>query len=94
MKWPGIKVKFEPPFPVELAPGDEDYAGMFLNEHGEPMVFVGKRDGTAYVVHGDSLAADGNPYPVVDGRVPELILSPTEAAWVQVCWDSSWYLRR
>ncbi len=88
---PGMYYNFQPPFPMELAPEPEDYIGWFVNQHGEPMVYVGKEDGTAYLVHGDSLAVPGNPYKIVDGAPEGLVINKPEKHFIKACWAAHQY---
>jgi hypothetical protein len=64
------------------------YLGYFENEYGEQALFVydrGRRAGTLHL--GD--AGWDRPHPVVDGAVPDLVLGPTERAWLTTCWQAA-----
>ena len=74
-------------------PGIDDhspsqYLGYFENQHGEQAVFVYDRDSSQAVVYmGD--AGWEAPHRVIDGAVPDLVLSETERLWVRVCWQAA-----
>ena len=60
------------------------YLGYFENQHGEQAVFVYDRDSSRATVYiGD--AGWEAPHAVVDGAVPDLVLSETERLWVRAC---------
>lgn len=60
------------------------YLGYFENPSGEQAVFVYDRDANQAVVYlGD--AGWEAPHAVVDGAVPDLVLSETELQWVRAC---------
>jgi hypothetical protein len=64
------------------------YYGYFENEYGEQMIFVydhALKLGIVWV--GD--AGWEKSYKVVDGLVPELMLSDKEETWLQVCWNAA-----
>ena len=64
------------------------YLGYFENQHGEQAVFVYDRDSRQAIVYvGD--AGWGISHAVVDGAVPDLILSETERLWVRACWQAA-----
>lgn len=64
------------------------YLGYFENEHGEQAVFVYDRDSRQAVLYlGD--AGWETPHVVVDGAVPDLVLSETEQLWVRACWQAA-----
>jgi hypothetical protein len=64
------------------------YLGYFENQHGEQAVFVYDRDSRQGVLYlGD--AGWEAPYAVVDGAVPDLVLSEIERLWVRVCWQAA-----
>jgi len=64
------------------------YLGYFENQHGEQAVFVYDRDiGQAIVCVGD--AGWDAPHRVVDGAVPDLMLTETERLWVRACWQAA-----
>jgi hypothetical protein len=75
-----------PPHIVDLRPNQ--YLGYFENEHGEQAVFVYDRDSNQAVLYlGD--AGWEKPHAVVDGGVPDLVLSETERLWVRACWRAA-----
>lgn len=64
------------------------YRSYFENQYGEQAIFLydhGQERGTLYM--GD--AGWEHPYDVVDGKVPELMLSHPEQAWLRACWEAS-----
>jgi hypothetical protein len=57
----------------------------FQNEHGEQAIFeynMETKTGTLWM--GD--AGWDEPQTVIGGRVPELVLTPSEALWLSACW--------
>ena len=75
-----------PPHIDDLHSGQ--YRGYFENEHGEQAVFVYDRDSNQAVLYlGD--AGWEKPHAVVDGGVPDLVLSETERLWVRTCWQAA-----
>ena len=64
------------------------YLGYFENQHGEQAVFVYDRDSSQAIVYIGDAGWDA-PYAVVDGAVPDLVLSETERLWVRVCWQAA-----
>jgi hypothetical protein len=64
------------------------YLSYFENQHGKQAVFVYDRDARQAVLYlGD--AGWEMPRKVVDGAVPDLILSETERLWVRACWQAA-----
>ena len=64
------------------------YLGYFENQHGEQALFVYDRDSSQAVVYlGD--AGWEAPHTVIDGALPDLVLSETEQLWVRVCWQAA-----
>jgi len=64
------------------------YLGYFENQYGEQAVFVHDRDSNQAVIYlGD--AGWQTPHTVIDGAVPELVLSETERVWVRACWQAA-----
>lgn len=64
------------------------YYGYYENDYREQAIFVfdyASREGVLY--HGD--AGWERTYKVVDGLVPELILSQHEEMWLQACWNAA-----
>jgi hypothetical protein len=68
------------------------YRSYFENQYGEQAIFLydyEQERGTLYM--GD--AGWEHPSDVVDGKVPELILSHPEQAWLLACWEASGALK-
>ncbi len=68
------------------------YRSYFENQYGEQAIFLydyQQERGTLYM--GD--AGWEHPYDVVDGNVPELIVSHPEHAWIRACWEASGALK-
>jgi hypothetical protein len=64
------------------------YLGYFENQYGEQAVFVCDRDSNQAVLYlGD--AGWQTPHAVIDGAVPDLVLSETERLWVHACWQAA-----
>ena len=65
------------------------YLGYFENQYGEQTVFVYDRDSNqaAVVYLGD--AGWETSHTVVDGAVPDLVLSVVERLWVRACWQAA-----
>jgi hypothetical protein len=64
------------------------YLGYFENQYGEQAVFVYDRDSRQAIVYmGD--AGWEAAHAVVDGAVPDLVLSETERLWVRACWQAA-----
>jgi hypothetical protein len=64
------------------------YRGYFENDYGEQAIFVYNRttgEGTLYM--GD--AGWETPHRVLNGAIPNLILSPAERAWLDACWKAA-----
>jgi hypothetical protein len=75
-----------PPHIEDLRPNQ--YLGYFENQHGVQPVFVYDRDASQAIVYmGD--AGWQTPHTVVDGAVPDLVLSETERLWVRACWQAA-----
>src|SRR5258708_472604 len=63
------------------------YHSYFENACGEQSLFVYRRETKKATLYcGD---AGWVAFPVVDGRVVGLVLSPAEELWVQACWQAS-----
>ncbi|MEW6579881.1 MAG: hypothetical protein AB1435_11885 [Chloroflexota bacterium] len=61
------------------------YHGYFENVHGEQAIFVfNLKTKIGWLWMGD--ARWDEPYRVIDGEAPELVLSLEEAVWLQICW--------
>jgi hypothetical protein len=68
------------------------YLGYFENEHGEQAVCVYDRDSKQAVLYlGD--AGWETSHTVVDGAVPDLVLSEVERLWVRACWQADFRAR-
>ena len=68
------------------------YRSYFENQYGEQAIFLydyHQDRGTLYL--GDAGWED--PYDVVAGNVPELMLSHPEQAWLRACWEASGALK-
>jgi hypothetical protein len=64
------------------------YHGYFENSYGEQLIFVYDRESKSGVLwHGD--AGWQKSYSVIDGLVPELVLSEQEEMWLQACWNAA-----
>jgi hypothetical protein len=75
-----------PPHLDELFPNQ--YLGYFENQYGEQAVFVYDRDSNQAVLYlGD--AGWETSHIVVDGAVPDLVLSESERLWVRACWQAA-----
>jgi hypothetical protein len=75
-----------PPHIDDLRPNQ--YLGYFENEHGEQAVFAYDRDSNQAVLYlGD--AGWETQHAVVNGAVPDLVLSETERLWVRACWQAA-----
>ena len=75
-----------PPHLDDLRAGQ--YLGYFENDYGEQAVFVYDRDSRQAILYlGD--AGWQTPHAVVDGGVPDLVLSETERLWVRACWQAA-----
>jgi len=75
-----------PPHIDDLRSGQ--YLGYFENDYGEHAVFVYDRDSRQTVIYlGD--AGWQTPHGVVDGAVPDLVLSESERLWVRACWQAA-----
>jgi hypothetical protein len=75
-----------PPHIDDLRPNQ--YLGYFENQYGEQAVFVYDRDSSQAVVYlGD--AGWETPHAVIDGGVPDLVLSETERQWLRACWQAA-----
>lgn len=75
-----------PPHIDDLRPSD--YLGYFENQYGEQVVFVYDCDsGRAILYLGD--AGWETAHTVVEGAVPDLVLSETERLWVRACWQAA-----
>ncbi len=75
--------------PPSINGNDPDkYIGYFQNMHGEQFLFIYDRVAREGIIrHGD--AGWNNPYPVVDGTAPRLIMHEAELLWLQACWSAA-----
>ena len=68
-------------------PRSNQYVGYFENAYGEQALFVYDRDARTGIVYlGD--AGWETPHAVVEGAVPDLVLSETELLWLRACWQA------
>ena len=75
-----------PPHIADLGPSH--YLGYFENTSGEQAIFVYDRNSRHAVLYlGD--AGWQTPHAVVDGAVPDLLLSETELVWLHACWQAA-----
>jgi hypothetical protein len=75
-----------PPRIVEL--DANQYVGYFENGDGEQALFVYDRDaGTGRLYLGD--AGWETAHAVINGAVPDLLLSESELLWVRACWQAA-----
>jgi hypothetical protein len=64
------------------------YLGYFENQSGEQALFVYDRGSSQAILYlGD--AGWDTPHTVVDGAVPDLVLSENERLWVRACWQAA-----
>lgn len=64
------------------------YLGYFENQHGEQAVFVYDRDSSRAIVYIGDAGWEAS-HAVVDGVIPDLVLSEAERLWVRVCWRAA-----
>ena len=75
-----------PPHIVDL--DGNQYVGYFENGYGEQALFVYDRDAeTGKLYLGD--AGWETAHAVINGAVPDLILSESELLWVRACWQAA-----
>jgi hypothetical protein len=75
-----------PPHIDDLRPNQ--YLGYFENQYGEQALFVYDRDSSQAILYlGD--AGWDMPHTVVDGAVPDLVLSEIERLWLRACWQAA-----
>ena len=75
-----------PPHIDDLHPNR--YLGYFENAYGEQALFVYHRDSRQAMLYlGD--AGWETPHAVIDGAVPDLVLSETERQWQRACWHAA-----
>jgi hypothetical protein len=64
------------------------YVGYFENGYGEQALFVYDRDAGMGKLHlGD--AGWETAHAVINGGVPDLVLSESELLWVRTCWQAA-----
>jgi hypothetical protein len=66
----------------------DQYLGYFENQHGEQAVFVHDHDSSQAILYPGDTGWE-TPHAVIDGAVPELILSETEQLWLRACWQAA-----
>ena len=72
--------------PRIVYPDANQYVGYFENGYGEQALFVYDRDArTGRLYLGD--AGWETAHAVINGAVPDLILSESELLWVRACWQ-------
>jgi hypothetical protein len=71
----------EPPFIDGNEP--ETYHSYFENAHGDQSLFIFRRKTREAVLYSGD--AGWLAFPVIDGQVPGLVLSPDEVLWVAAC---------
>ena len=64
------------------------YLGYFENQYGEQAVFVYDGDSNHAVLYAGDAGWE-TPHAVIDGAVPELVLSETERLWLGACWQAA-----
>lgn len=68
--------------------GPSKYFGYFENQYREQALFVYDRGSSQAILYlGD--AGWDMPHPVVDGAVPDLVVSESERLWIRVCWQAA-----
>jgi hypothetical protein len=66
----------------------DQYLGYFENDYGEQAIFVCDRDSSQAALYlGD--AGWETPHAVIDGAVPDLVVSETELLWLHACWQAA-----
>jgi hypothetical protein len=76
-----------PPLHIEDVEPNQ-YLGYFENRSGEQAVFVYDGDSSRAIVYlGD--AGWETPHAVIDGTVPDLVLSKSERLWLRACWQAA-----
>ncbi len=64
------------------------YHGYFENEHGEQWVLIVDRATKRGILRGGDSGWD-EEYEITDGRPSDLVLSPSEQAWLKSCWHAA-----
>src|SRR5712691_6156106 len=73
---------------TSMTSSPNQYVGYFENQYGEQAVVVYDRDSSQAVLYlGD--AGWETPHAVIDGIVPDLVLSETERQWLRACWQAA-----
>ncbi len=74
--------------PPALETGDGKYYGYFASSTGDQWIFTyDPANQSAILVGGDTNWE--RVYPVVNGEVSNLVLEPSEIAWLQACWAAA-----
>jgi hypothetical protein len=68
------------------------YVGYFANQYGEQWLFIYNAETRQALLFGGDAGWE-TQYPVVDGRVAELMLSQDEIMWLAACWRAATSLR-
>jgi hypothetical protein len=66
----------------------DQYLGYFQNQYGEQAVFVYDHDSSQAVLYLGEAGWE-TPCAVIDGAVPDLMLSGTERLWLRACWQAA-----
>jgi len=64
------------------------YVGYFANAYGEQWIFTHHRPSSLSQLRDGDIGWN-SPVAVRNGSVQDLILSPSEAAWLAACWDAA-----
>lgn len=64
------------------------YIGYFENAHGEQWVFTSHRETRVAELRGGDIGWN-EVHEVKNGRVQGVILSQSEAQWLQACWNAA-----
>ena len=62
----------------------KDYSSRFTNQYGEEWLFEYNEATGEGVLSGSDL--DWKPYPVIDGRAIDLLMSDEEIIWLRAYW--------
>jgi hypothetical protein len=75
-----------PPHIDDLHP--HQYLGYFQNQYGGQAVFIYDRNSDQGILYlGD--AGWETPHALIDGAVPDVVLSETEQPWLRACWQAA-----
>jgi hypothetical protein len=66
----------------------DKYVGYFANAYGEQWIFTHHRPSGISELRGGDIGWN-SPVAVKNGSVQDLVLSPSEAAWLAACWDAA-----